>query len=195
MAKVVLLVDAFMKSRGIHGRPLIYGTLLNTGLYFLAALVLHYLEQTIRLIRHHHVRFAEASHEALLAMERAQLLGDHAFGTCLDLRLLHDSRVDPLYRIGSFYGGVLRAASRNRTYRSRRHSPGLVNAHIFPAVRLGRQRSMKKTVFENGPSCGFPCAKLGLANASKQRSASSRSFFMVSVFLLMRMHATFAPLP
>ena len=27
MSKVVLLVDAFMKNRGGHGRPMIYGTL------------------------------------------------------------------------------------------------------------------------------------------------------------------------
>src|SRR5262249_2162689 len=46
MAKVVLLVDAFMKNRAGHGRPLIYGTLLNTSLYFLAALVLQHLEHT-----------------------------------------------------------------------------------------------------------------------------------------------------
>jgi hypothetical protein len=70
MAKVVLLVDAFMKNRGRRGRPLIYGTLVNTGLYFVAAVVLHYLEHTISLIRHQHVGFAEASHEALLAMEK-----------------------------------------------------------------------------------------------------------------------------
>ena len=74
MAKVVLLVDAFMKNRAGHGRPLIYGTLLNTSLYFLAALVLQHLEHTISLIRHHHVGFAEASHEALLALEKPSFL-------------------------------------------------------------------------------------------------------------------------
>jgi hypothetical protein len=70
MAKAVLLVDAFMKNRRGQGRPLIYGTLLNTGLYFLGALALHYLENIISLIRHQHVGFAEASHEAVLAMEK-----------------------------------------------------------------------------------------------------------------------------
>jgi hypothetical protein len=70
MAKVVLLVDALMKNRTGHRRPLIYGTVLNTGLYFLAALVLHYVEQTIAVIRHQHVGFAAASHEALLEMEK-----------------------------------------------------------------------------------------------------------------------------
>jgi len=68
MAKVVLLVDALMKNRGRRGLPLIYGTLGNTGLYFLAALVLHYAEQTISRIRHQHLGLAQANHEALLAM-------------------------------------------------------------------------------------------------------------------------------
>ena len=74
MAKVVLLIDAFMKNRGFHGRPLIYGTLLNTGLYFLGALVLHYLEQTISRMRHQHIGFAEASHQALLVLEKPSFL-------------------------------------------------------------------------------------------------------------------------
>lgn len=74
MAKGVLIVDAFMKNRGGRGRPLIYGTLLNTSLYFVAALVLHHLEQTISLIRQHHVGFADASHDALLAMEKPSFL-------------------------------------------------------------------------------------------------------------------------
>jgi hypothetical protein len=74
MAKAVLLIDAFMKNRGLHGRPLIYGTLLNTGLYFLGALVLHYFEQTISRIRHQHIGFAEASHEAVLALEKPSFL-------------------------------------------------------------------------------------------------------------------------
>jgi hypothetical protein len=74
MAKAVLLIDAFMKNQGVRGRPLIYGTLLNTGLYFLGALVLHYLEQTISRMRHQNVRFAEASHEALLALQKPSFL-------------------------------------------------------------------------------------------------------------------------
>src|SRR5262252_1740114 len=47
MAKVVLLVDAFFKKRRVPGRPLIYSTLAVTGLYFLAALVLHHVEQLV----------------------------------------------------------------------------------------------------------------------------------------------------
>jgi hypothetical protein len=68
MAKVVLLIDAFMKNRGWHGRPLVYPTLLNTGLYFVAALLLHHLEQMVKLMRQHHLGFAEANHEILLGM-------------------------------------------------------------------------------------------------------------------------------
>src|SRR5215475_8763610 len=46
MAKVVLIVDALWKKRRSSEGPLIYSTLLATGFYFLAALVLHHLEQT-----------------------------------------------------------------------------------------------------------------------------------------------------
>jgi hypothetical protein len=47
---------------------LIYGTLWNTGLYFVAALAFHHLEQVIALIRREHVGMAEANHEVLLGM-------------------------------------------------------------------------------------------------------------------------------
>src|SRR6516164_10212181 len=70
MAKVVLLIDSFFKIRREPGRPLIYGTLWNTGLYFVAAMVLHQVEQVITLIRHKHVGLAAANREALLAIER-----------------------------------------------------------------------------------------------------------------------------
>jgi len=70
MAKVVLLVDAFMKNRAWRGRPLIYSTLWNTGVYFLAALILHNLELILTLVRHHHVGFVEANRQVLLAMEK-----------------------------------------------------------------------------------------------------------------------------
>jgi hypothetical protein len=94
MAKVVLLIDAFMKDRGRHGRPLIYHTLLNTGLYFLAALAFLYLEHTITLIRHRHVGLAEAGHEVLVTMEKplfgAIMLGVLAltFGFCMIRELI-----------------------------------------------------------------------------------------------------------
>jgi len=74
MAKVVLLIDSFFKIRREPGRPLIYGTLWNTGLYFVAAMVLHHVEQVITLIRHRHVGFAEANREALLAIEKPTFL-------------------------------------------------------------------------------------------------------------------------
>jgi hypothetical protein len=69
MAKVVLIIDAFFKNRRHSGRPLIYGTLWSTGLYFVAALALHYLEQIVSLMRHHHVGFAEAGGQAFRAMQ------------------------------------------------------------------------------------------------------------------------------
>jgi len=70
MAKVVLLIDSFFKRRKESGRPLIYGTLWTTGLYFVGAMVLHHLELIITLIRHKHVGFAEANRQALLAIEK-----------------------------------------------------------------------------------------------------------------------------
>src|SRR5215471_14150780 len=65
MAKVVLLIDAFFKTGRRPGRPLIYGTLWNTGLYFVGAMVLHQVEQVISLMRHKHLGFAEANRAAL----------------------------------------------------------------------------------------------------------------------------------
>lgn len=70
MAKVVLLVDAFFKSRKSQGRPLIYGTLANTGLYFVAALALHHIEQIIASIRRQHIGLVEANHQVLLEMQK-----------------------------------------------------------------------------------------------------------------------------
>jgi hypothetical protein len=73
MAKVVLLIDSFFKIRK-PGRPLIYGALGNTGLYFVGAMVLYHVEQTISLMRHHHFEFAEATRVTLLAMEKPTFL-------------------------------------------------------------------------------------------------------------------------
>lgn len=69
MAKVVLIVDAFFKNRSLPGRPLIYGTLWATGLYFGGAIALHHVEQIVTLMRRHHVRLAEANRQAIAAME------------------------------------------------------------------------------------------------------------------------------
>ena len=74
MAKAVLLIDSFFKGRRESGRPLIYGTLWNTGLYFVAAMVLHHVDRIIALIRHQHVGFAEANREALVALQRPIVL-------------------------------------------------------------------------------------------------------------------------
>src|SRR5215472_8206195 len=70
MAKVVLLIDSFFKIRRESGRPLIYGTLWNTGLYFVGAMVLYHVERTISLMRHRHLGFAEANRVTLVAMEK-----------------------------------------------------------------------------------------------------------------------------
>jgi hypothetical protein len=70
MAKVVLLIDAFFKREGWERRPLIYFTLWNTGLYFVAALAFHHIEQVFSLIRRQHVGIAAANHEVLLAMAK-----------------------------------------------------------------------------------------------------------------------------
>jgi hypothetical protein len=68
MAKVVLLIDAFFKKEKWQARPLIYGTLWNTALYFVAALAFHHIEQVIALVRREHVAVTVANHEVLLAM-------------------------------------------------------------------------------------------------------------------------------
>jgi hypothetical protein len=69
MAKVVLLIDAFFKRERWEARPLIYITLWNTGLYFIAALAFHHIEQVIALMRREHVGITAANHEVLLAMQ------------------------------------------------------------------------------------------------------------------------------
>jgi len=69
MAKVVMIVDS-LKRRRSGGRPLIYSTVWDTGLYWVAAMVLHHVEQVISLIRHQHVGFTEANRQVLLFMEK-----------------------------------------------------------------------------------------------------------------------------
>jgi len=68
MAKVVLLVDAFLKARWLRNRPLIFITIWNTGLYFVAALVVHHLEQVLKLVRRQHMGFAQANGQVLQQM-------------------------------------------------------------------------------------------------------------------------------
>jgi hypothetical protein len=69
MAKVVLIVDSLKRPKS-RRRPLIYSTLSDTGLYFVAAIVLHHMEQVIAVMRHRHVPFTEANREAFLMMEK-----------------------------------------------------------------------------------------------------------------------------
>jgi hypothetical protein len=75
MAKVVLLIDAFFKRERWQARPLIYGTLWSTGLYFVAALAFHHIEQVIALVRREHVSIIQANHEVLLAMGKPTFAG------------------------------------------------------------------------------------------------------------------------
>jgi hypothetical protein len=70
MAKVVLIIDAFFKTQRWQARPLIYGTLWNTGLYFVAALAFHHIEHVIALIRREHVGLIQANHEVLFEMQK-----------------------------------------------------------------------------------------------------------------------------
>jgi hypothetical protein len=69
MAKVVLIVDSLKRPKP-RSRPLIYGTLWDTAVYFVAAIVLYHVEQVIAFMRHRHVPFTEANREALLTMEK-----------------------------------------------------------------------------------------------------------------------------
>jgi hypothetical protein len=68
MAKVVLLMDAFVSKEWLRGRPLIYPTLWNTGVYFLAALAFNNLERLFSLMRRQHFGFDQATREILSHM-------------------------------------------------------------------------------------------------------------------------------
>jgi hypothetical protein len=74
MAKAVLTIDSFFRVRRELGRPLIYGTLWNTGLYFVAAMVFHHVEHVVTYVRHQHVGFAAANRQAILAVEKPTFL-------------------------------------------------------------------------------------------------------------------------
>ena len=63
IAKAVVLIDAFMDKERFRGRPLIYPTLWNTGLYFLGALIFDHIERLLRLMRTQHLRFVPALRE------------------------------------------------------------------------------------------------------------------------------------
>ena len=68
MAKAVLLMDAFVNKEWLRGRPLIYPTLWNTCLYFLAAVGFDRLEQLFTLMRRQHMGFALAARETFANM-------------------------------------------------------------------------------------------------------------------------------
>jgi hypothetical protein len=62
------LIDTFAHKEWLRGRPLIYPTLWNTGLYFLGAVVFDDLERLLTLMRRQHRSFAQANREALSNM-------------------------------------------------------------------------------------------------------------------------------
>src|SRR5215470_8090362 len=68
VAKAVLLIDAFVNKEWLRGRPLIYPTLWNTGLYFLAAVAFDNLERLFTLVWRQHFRFDQATREILSNM-------------------------------------------------------------------------------------------------------------------------------
>ena len=65
MAKAVLLIDNFAGKEWLRGRPLIYPTLWNTGLYYLGAVVFEHVERMLTIMRRQHVGFAQAARETL----------------------------------------------------------------------------------------------------------------------------------
>ena len=68
MAKAVLLMDTFADKEWLRGRPLIYPTLWNTGLYFLAAVAFDNLERLFTLRWRQHIGFDQATREILSNM-------------------------------------------------------------------------------------------------------------------------------
>ena len=68
MAKVVLLIDTFVGKDWLRGRPLIYPTLWNAGLYFLGAVVFDHLERLFTLMWRQHFGFGQATREILSNM-------------------------------------------------------------------------------------------------------------------------------
>jgi hypothetical protein len=68
IAKAVVLMDAFMDKEWLRGRPLIYPTLWNTSLYFLAALAFDRIEEILKIMRRQHLRFPHALRETINGM-------------------------------------------------------------------------------------------------------------------------------
>ena len=68
MAKVVLIMDGVVDKEWLRGRPLIYPTLWNTGLYVLAAVVFDNLERLFTLMRRQRLGFDQAIRQILSNM-------------------------------------------------------------------------------------------------------------------------------
>ena len=190
MAKVVVLVDAFMKNRRGSGRPLIYGTLLNTGLYFAAALILHHVEQTVSLVRHHHVGFAEASHDALLATEKPNFLAIMlfilvlTFAFCMVRELIRCIGEDRFLEV--FFGrrprtggGDIRRAP-EVLYGELGSGGELVSPSEFPhQLQFIQQKTGQQEIL---PDALLTCAgQLVPVNGIQQETANGRSTFFQAV--------------
>jgi hypothetical protein len=65
MAKVVLTVDSLLKTGRFTRKPLIYPTLWNTSLYFIAAVFFHHLEHVFSLTRREHLPVGQAIQETV----------------------------------------------------------------------------------------------------------------------------------
>jgi hypothetical protein len=65
IAKAVMLMDALMDKDWLRGRPLIYPTLWNTSVYFLAALAFNRIEELLKIMRRQHLRFPHALRETI----------------------------------------------------------------------------------------------------------------------------------
>lgn len=74
MAKVVVLLDAFLKNTRLRNLRLIYFTIWNTFLYCAAALLVYYFEQTLKMMRHEHLEFAQAGRHVSHAMREPWFL-------------------------------------------------------------------------------------------------------------------------
>ncbi len=68
VAKAVILVDSFVKTDWFRSRPLIYPTLYNTGIYFVAALVVRHIEHVFKLVSRQHFGLLQANHRVFEAM-------------------------------------------------------------------------------------------------------------------------------
>jgi hypothetical protein len=68
MAKTVPTVDALLRVGRFTGKPLIYPTLWNTLLYFMAALIFHHVEHVFTMVHREHFSLVPSIRETLRTM-------------------------------------------------------------------------------------------------------------------------------